>query len=59
MTLFLIFLIIGAFFIALGYKNSLNSSSREPKTKTKTISTTTIKYVPMEYYEDMVLTHKV
>tara|TARA_B110001469_G_C9631843_1_gene316156 strand:- start:585 stop:758 length:174 start_codon:yes stop_codon:yes gene_type:complete len=56
MTLFLILLIIGAVFIVLGYGNQLKLGHKEENDKT--ITTTTIKYVPMEYYEDMILTHK-
>tara|TARA_R110001592_G_scaffold77523_1_gene233309 strand:- start:302 stop:475 length:174 start_codon:yes stop_codon:yes gene_type:complete len=56
MTLFLILLIIGAVFIVLGYGNQLKLGHKEENDKTTT--TTTIKYVPMEYYEDMILTHK-
>tara|TARA_R110001592_G_scaffold305358_1_gene577974 strand:- start:667 stop:861 length:195 start_codon:yes stop_codon:yes gene_type:complete len=63
MTLFLILFIIGAAFIALGYGNQLKAGSETNKPGTtdkspKTKSSTIIKYVPMEYYEDMVLTHK-
>jgi|TARA_Y100000389_G_scaffold150259_1_gene149811 hypothetical protein len=66
MTLFLILFIIGAAFIALGYGNQLKAGSETKKPDTtdttdkspKTKSSTIIKYVPMEYYEDMVLTHK-
>tara|TARA_B110000285_G_C14948356_1_gene525461 strand:- start:224 stop:397 length:174 start_codon:yes stop_codon:yes gene_type:complete len=56
MTLFLILLIIGAVFIVLGYGNQLKLGNKEEENDKTT--TTTIKYVPMEYYEDMVSTHK-
>ena len=63
MTLFLILFIIGSLFVVIGYGNQLKAGSetttpdkpdKSPQTKPSTI----IKYVPMEYYEDMVLTHK-
>jgi len=64
MTLFLILFIIGAAFISLGYGNQLKAGSETKKpdttdtTDTTEKSSTIIKYVPMEFYEDMVLAHK-
>jgi hypothetical protein len=60
MTLFLILFIIGSLFVVIGYGNQLKAGGEttNPDKTSKTKSSTIIKYVPMEYYEDMVLTHK-
>lgn len=53
MKLFLILLIIGIFFIFLGYANQL----KQYAIKKDTIDTTTIKYIPRDVYDDLALTN--
>ena len=56
MNLFLILLVLGLFFISLGYANQLKKNAKVNTTRT---STTTIKYVPRTVYDDMVMTNLV